>query len=69
MSCMSQHLDQRTRAYVYRVALAVLGVLSLYGLIGPDEIPVWTGVIVAALGIGTSCLASVNTTRKPPEDL
>ncbi len=63
------NLNEQTRAYVYRMALAVLGVLSLYGLIGPDEIPVWTGVIVAALGIGASGLASVNTTRKPPKDL
>ena len=61
--------NEQRRAYVYRVALAVLGVLSLYGLIGPDEIPVWTGVIVAALGIGTSGLASANTTRKSPKDL
>jgi hypothetical protein len=63
------NLNEQTRAYIYRMALAVLGVLSLYGLIGPDDIPVWTGVIVAALGIGTSGLASVNTTRKPPKDL
>ena len=63
------NLNEKTRAYIYRMALAVLGVLSLYGLIGPDDIPVWTGVIVAALGIGTSGLASVNTTRKPPKDL
>ena len=63
------NLNEQTRAYVYRMALAVLGVLSLYGLIGPDEIPVWTGVIVAALGIGASGLPSVNTTRKPPKDL
>jgi hypothetical protein len=63
------NLNEQTRAYIYRMALAVLGVLSLYGLIGPDDIPVWTGVIVAALGIGTSGLASANTTRKPPKDL
>lgn len=63
------NLNEQTRAYIYRMALAVLGVLSLYGLIGPDDIPVWTGVIVAALGIGASGLASVNTTRKPPKDL
>ena len=63
------NLNEQTRAYIYRMALAVLGVLSLYGLIGPDDIPVWTGVIVAALGIGTSGLASANTMRKPPKDL
>jgi hypothetical protein len=54
-------MSEATRAYIYRIALAVLAVLSLYGLIGPDEIPVWTGVIVAVLGIGTNILATKNT--------
>jgi hypothetical protein len=63
------NLNEQTRAYVYRIALAILGALSLYGLIGPEDIPVWTGVIVSVLGIGTSGLASANTTRKPTEDL
>jgi hypothetical protein len=63
---MKLKLDQRTRAYTYRVALALLAVLSMYGLVGPDEIPVWTGVLVAVLGIGSSGLATVNTTRKLP---
>jgi len=54
-------MTEATRGYVYRVSLALLAVLSLYGLIGPDEIPVWTGVIVAVLGIGTSALATKNT--------
>ena len=35
--------------------------LSAYGLIGPDEIPVWTGVAIAVLGIGTNALAVKNT--------
>jgi len=60
------NIPETTRAYIYRIALAVLGVLSLYGLIGPDEIPVWTGVIVAVLGIGSSALATANTDRKLP---
>jgi hypothetical protein len=63
---MKLKLDQRTRAYVYRVALALLAVLSLYGLIGPEEIPVWTGVLVAVLGIGSSGIATANTPRKLP---
>lgn len=54
-------MSEATRAYIYRIALAVLAALSLYGLIGPDEIPVWTGVIVAVLGIGTTALATKNT--------
>ena len=57
-------MTESTRAYIYRIALAALAVLSLYGIIGPDEIPVWTGVVVAVLGIGTSALATKNTSTK-----
>lgn len=63
---MEWFTEQR-RAYIYRIALAVLAALSLYGLIGPDEIPVWTGILLAVLGLGTSGLATVNTTTKPKE--
>jgi len=63
------NLNEQTRAYIYRVSLAALGVLALYGVIGPDEVPVWTGVIISVLGIGTSGLAVMNTRRKTPEDL
>ena len=55
-------MNEATRAYIYRIALALLAVLSLYGLVGPDEIPVWTGVLVAVLGIGSAGLATKNTT-------
>jgi hypothetical protein len=63
---MKLKFDQRTRAYIYRVALALLAVLSLYGLVGPEEITMWTGVLVAVLGIGSSGIATANTTRKLP---
>jgi len=59
-------IPETTRAYIYRVALAALAVLSLYGLIGPDEVPVWTSVIVALLGLGSAGLATANTSRKLP---
>jgi hypothetical protein len=60
------NIPETTRAYIYRIALAALAVLSLYGLVGPDEIPVWTSVIMALLGIGSSALATANTGRKLP---
>lgn len=58
------NIPESTRAYIYRIALAVLAVLSAYGFVGPDEVPMWTSAIVALLGIGSSALATANTSRK-----
>lgn len=57
--------SEPTRAYIYRIALAVLAVLVVYGLLGPDEVPVWTEVVSAVLGIGATSLATANTSTRP----
>jgi hypothetical protein len=60
----SNIMSEATRAYIYRIALAVFGLASGYGLISPDEVPGWIVVVGAVLGIGTSVLATVNTSTK-----
>jgi len=57
-------LTEPRRAYIYRVALAVMALLVLYGLVGVDEAPAWIVVIGAVLGVGTTGLATLNTSTK-----
>ena len=59
--------DERIRAWIYRIALAVIALAAAYGLLGPDEVPVWTAVVAAVLGIVGNGLATVNTSTKPEE--
>lgn len=61
-------LTEQRRAYIYRVALAVMALLTIYGIVDSDTAPVWLAVVFAVLGLGTSGLATVNTsTNTPPE--
>ena len=55
------------RAYLYRVALAVMALLTIYGVVDADTAPVWLGVVFAVLGIGSAGLATANTTTKTKE--
>lgn len=48
----------RTRKYIYRVSTAALVVAGAYGLIGGDEVSVWTTFLGVALVTG---LADANT--------
>jgi len=57
-------LTEPRRAYVYRVALAVMAILTVYGVIDSDTAPVWLAVVFAVLGLGTTGLATVNTSTK-----
>lgn len=51
-------MNESTRAYIYRVALAVLALLAFYGVVSEEEIPLIIGVIGALLPVG---LAVKNT--------
>jgi len=54
-------MNEATRAYIYRVLLAVQPLVLFYGIASQAEIALWLGVISAALGLG---LASKNTSTK-----
>lgn len=54
-------MNQATRAYVYRVLLALQPLVLFYGIASESEVALWLGVISAALGLG---LATKNTSTK-----
>ena len=57
-------IPEHVRAYLYRLAVAVLALLALYGVIAGDDLPAILNVVAAALGLGSAGLAAVNTTTK-----
>lgn len=57
--------NEASRAYVYRLALALLALGVLYGLVSGDALDEWAELVMAALGIGTTTLAARNTSIKP----
>lgn len=54
--------DQRHRAYVYRVLVALGAAAVAYGLLSQDEVATWLGVAAQVLSVGGNGLAAVNTT-------
>jgi hypothetical protein len=46
--------------------LAVLAVLTAYGIIDGGDVPLWIALAAAVLGIGTNALATLNTTVRTP---
>ena len=55
--------DEKTRAYVYRVIAALIPVLVVVGVVGPEDAAVWLGLAAAVFGFGAAGLASKNTHR------
>lgn len=58
------NLDEKTRAWLYRIALVVLVALVAYGVLEEDQVPVWTEVVAAVLAVGSTGLATANTSTK-----
>lgn len=55
-------MSEKTRAYLYRVSLAVLPLLVLYGVISENEAAEYALLAAALLGVGDAALAARNTT-------
>lgn len=53
------------RAAIYAVSVAAAGLLSGYGILGNEQVPLWLGLIAAALGTGTQVLGVRNATDDP----
>jgi|688.fasta_scaffold100487_5 hypothetical protein len=53
--------DERTRAYLYRVLLAALPILTFYGVLTDEAAPLVAGLIAAVFGAG---LAANNTSTQ-----
>lgn len=58
------NLSETTRAYFYRVALAVIALLVFFNVLDADSVPQWTEVVGAVLAIGAPALASANTSTR-----
>ena len=54
-------MSESTRAYVYRVLVALSLVVVARGLVSESEVTLWLGVAAAVLGNG---LAAANTSTK-----
>lgn len=61
---LSRLTSEPARAYFYRLALAVIAALVLYGVLAPGDIPVWAEIVAALLGLGSAGLATGNTSTK-----
>jgi hypothetical protein len=53
--------SEATRAYIYRVLLAIIPILTVYGIVDGNDAAVWIGLAGAVLGQG---LATANTSTK-----
>lgn len=60
-------MNEKTRAWIYRIAIAAVPLLVAYGLIQDSDAAMWLGVIGAVLGTGTNVLAAANTSTKAPD--
>ena len=56
--------NEKTRAYIYRILLAVLPLLVLYGIISDAEAAQYAIVGAALLGVAADALATTNTKTK-----
>jgi hypothetical protein len=57
-------MSEKTRAWLYRIGVAVVPLLTAYGLVGTTQAALWLGVLGAALGTGLPLLAAANTSTK-----
>jgi hypothetical protein len=62
-------VTEPTRAWIYRVALAVGALLVAYGLISEAEAAQWALLLAALLGLGTDALATRHTSTSDHVDL
>lgn len=57
-------IPEKTRAWIYRISLAAVPLLTGYGVIQESKAALWIGLIGAALGFATNSLAAANTSTK-----
>lgn len=54
--------SEQTRAWAYRVGLAVIALLAVYGKVTAHEAAAWGALLLAFLGVGS---AAYHTSTKP----
>jgi len=55
-------MTEKTRAYIYRILIAIGTLVAGYGLLTPNELALWLGVITASLNV----LPAANTSTSEP---
>lgn len=58
------NLTESTRAYIYRIGVALMPILVGYGVLAENDVASWLGLLGAVLGMSTNVLASVHTSTK-----
>ncbi|MFA5607164.1 MAG: hypothetical protein WDA07_08250 [Leucobacter sp.] len=53
-------ITAKHRLYAYSVIAGGLGILAFYGLIGPEEVPIWLGFAGIVLGVAGNATAAYN---------
>lgn len=59
------NLTEKNRRWVYGIVIAALPILAAYGILGPDQAPMWVALAAAALGVSSSGLAAANVGAEP----
>lgn len=62
---MIMHLTEHQRRWVYGIVIAALPLLAAYGILGPDQAPMWVALAAAVLGVSSSSLAAANVGVDP----
>ena len=57
-------MEEKHRAYIYRIALAVGALLVAYGLLSEGEAAQWAVLAAAVLGLSGDALAAKHTRAK-----
>jgi len=55
-------MNEKTRAYIYRILVAVGTIVTTYGLISTNELATWLGLVTAILNI----MPMANTSTDEP---
>lgn len=61
-------VTETQRRWVYGIVIAALPILAAYGVLGPDEAPMWVALAAAALGVGSSSVAAAHVGESGVDD-
>ena len=54
---MGEWFTAKNRAWLYRIAIAAVGLAAVYGILDPAKSAVWVSLIAAVLGIAAPATA------------
>ena len=66
---MSIFTDPTKRAWLYRIAIAIIALVAVYGLLDSEKVAAWMSVLAAVFGIGAPALALRNMPKAPNDSL